>query len=58
MPWPPLVAPVFLPGTEPLPPGFTEDDRFAAAEARKYENLLKFGVESCVAKTAIAGGGG
>jgi len=57
MPWP-LATPVFLPGQEPLPPGMTEDDRLAILQARKYENFMKMGIESCVAKTALAGGGG
>ncbi len=57
MPWP-LATPVFLPGQEPLPPGMTEDDRLAILQARKYENCMKMGLESGVAKTALAGGGG
>ena len=58
MPWPPLVAPVFIPGQEPLPPGITEDDRAQLMQAKKFEDFMKMGMESCVAKSAIAGAGG
>ena len=57
MPWP-LVAPIFPAGQEPLPPGMTEDDRAQLEQARKYQNMMSMGMESCVAKTAMAGGGG
>ena len=54
----PLVAPVFPAGKEPLPPGITEEERENYMQARKYQNWMTMGMESCVAKTAIAGGGG
>lgn len=54
----PLVAPVFPAGREPLPPGFTEDDRAQMLEAKKYQDYMTAGAESCVAKTVLAGGGG
>ncbi|KAI5119166.1 hypothetical protein M0805_008649 [Coniferiporia weirii] len=57
MPWPP-VTPVFAAGQEPLPPGMTEADRVQLNEARKYEDYMKMGSESCVAKTVLAGVGG
>ena len=57
MPWPP-VTPVFAAGQEPLPPGMTEDDRAQIMQARKYEDYMKMGAESCVAKTVMAGVGG
>ncbi|KAH8115413.1 Tim17-domain-containing protein [Phellopilus nigrolimitatus] len=57
MPWPP-VTPVFAAGQEPLPPGMTEADRAQLNEGRKYENYMKNGAESCVAKTVLAGVGG
>lgn len=57
MPWPP-VTPVFAAGQEPLPPGMTEDDRVQIMQARKYEDYMKMGAESCVAKTLMAGVGG
>ena len=54
----PMVAPVFPAGKEPLPPGITEEERENYMQARKYQNGMTMGMESCVAKTAIAGGGG
>ena len=54
----PGVAPIFAKGKEPLPPGWTEEDRANMMEAKKYQDWMQAGMESCVAKTAIAGGGG
>ena len=54
----PLVPPVFAKGKEPLPPGWTEEDRANMMQAQKYQEWMQAGMESCVAKTAIAGGGG
>ncbi|KAI0315171.1 Tim17/Tim22/Tim23/Pmp24 family-domain-containing protein [Amylostereum chailletii] len=54
----PLVAPVFPAGREPLPPGFTEEDRVQMLQTKKYQDYMTAGMESCVAKTAIAGAGG
>ncbi|EGN91883.1 hypothetical protein SERLA73DRAFT_191906 [Serpula lacrymans var. lacrymans S7.3] len=54
----PLVAPLFPAGKEPLPPGFTEEEREQLMQAKKYQNWMTMGMESCVAKTALAGGGG
>ncbi|KAI9062411.1 mitochondrial import inner membrane translocase subunit TIM22 [Trametes sanguinea] len=54
----PLVAPVFPAGREPLPPGVTEEEREAYQQAKKYQNYMTVAMESCVAKTGIAGGGG
>ena len=54
MPWPPL-APVFLPGKEPLPPGMTEDDRAQLNEAKKYQDLMARAPETCLFKTGMAG---
>ncbi|KAF8270159.1 hypothetical protein EI94DRAFT_1723276 [Lactarius quietus] len=54
----PLVAPVFPAGQEPLPPGMTEEDRPNLLQAKKYQDLMASGMESCLVKTAIAGVGG
>ena len=54
----PLVAPVFPAGKEPLPPGITEEERDNYMQARKYQNWMTMGMESCVVKSAIAGVGG
>ncbi|KAI0263841.1 mitochondrial import inner membrane translocase subunit TIM22 [Gloeopeniophorella convolvens] len=54
----PLVAPLFPAGREPLPPGYTEEDRASMLQAKKYQNYMTAGMESCLAKTTIAGVGG
>ena len=54
----PLVVPFFAAGKEPLPPGYTEEDRTNLMQAQKYQTMMQYGMESCVAKTAIAGIGG
>ncbi|KAG1851843.1 mitochondrial import inner membrane translocase subunit TIM22 [Suillus subalutaceus] len=54
----PLVAPMFPAGREPLPPGMTEDDRAQLLETKKYQGWMTMGMESCAAKTVIAGVGG
>ena len=51
-------VPIYPPGKEPLPPGWTEDDRLAWQQSRKWEQYMTMGMESCVSKTLIAGGGG
>ncbi|KAI0368986.1 mitochondrial import inner membrane translocase subunit TIM22 [Pilatotrama ljubarskyi] len=54
----PLVAPVFPAGKEPLPPGISDEERESYLQAKKYQDYMTMGMESCVAKTIIAGGGG
>ena len=54
----PMVAPVFPAGKEPLPPGITDEERENYLQANRYQNWMTMGMESCVAKTVIAGGGG
>lgn len=54
----PLVPPLFPAGKEPLPPGFTEEDRQNMQQAKKYQDYMTMGMESCLAKTVIAGAGG
>ncbi len=58
MPAVPWLVPVFAPGKEPLPPGWTEEDRQQMKQQKKYQDYMTMGMESCAAKTLIAGGGG
>jgi len=51
----PYQAPVWAPGKEPLPPGFTEEDRAVLIQQLKYQNIMSMVMESCAAKTVIAG---
>jgi import inner membrane translocase subunit TIM22 len=54
----PCQVPIYAPGKEPLPPGLTEADRAAYLEQKKYQDYITLGMESCVAKTILAGGAG
>ena len=54
----PGTAPIFPAGKGPLPPGISEEDREGFLQAKKYESWMMMGMESCVAKTVIAGAGG
>lgn len=54
----PLVPPLFPAGKEPLPPGFTEDDRQVMLQNKRMQNYMQMGMESCVAKTVMAAGMG
>jgi len=51
----PYQAPIWAPGKEPLPPGFTEEDRAVLVQQLKYQNIMSMVMESCAAKTLIAG---
>lgn len=51
----PLVAPVYLPGQEPLPPGLSEEDRMQIMQSIKYQGYIVKTMESCVGKAAISG---
>jgi hypothetical protein len=54
----PLVPPLFPAGKEPLPPGFTEDDRQVMLQNKRMQNYMQMGMESCVTKTVMAAGMG
>ncbi|KAL7424742.1 Mitochondrial import inner membrane translocase subunit tim22 [Cryptotrichosporon argae] len=55
---PPLIAPIYLPGQEPLPPGITPEEKEAYFQAMKYQEVLMGAMESCPVKVAMAGGMG
>ncbi|KAI0724698.1 mitochondrial import inner membrane translocase subunit TIM22 [Fomitopsis betulina] len=54
----PLLTPIFPAGREPLPPGVAEEERDAYNQGLKYQQYMTMGMESCVAKTILAGGMG
>ena len=54
----PLVPPLFPAGKEPLPPGFTEDDRQVMLQNKRMQNYMQMGMESCLTKTVMAAGMG
>lgn len=49
------MAPIFPAGAEPLPPGFTEEDRAAMMQQKKMETFMSSAMESCVTKSAMSG---
>lgn len=51
----PFLVPLFIPGQEPLPAGFTEDDRPQYEQQKKIERYMGMASESCVFKSGIAG---
>ncbi|TFK23166.1 mitochondrial import inner membrane translocase subunit TIM22 [Coprinopsis marcescibilis] len=51
-------VPIWAPGKEPLPPGWTEEDRPMYDQQRKWERFAGIAMESCAAKTVLAGGAG
>ena len=54
----PCQVPIYPAGKEPLPPGYTEEDRAAILQTKRWESYMAMGMESCAAKTVIAGGFG
>lgn len=54
----PGTVPIYKPGTEPLPPGVTEDDRQAFEYQQKLQRFMQSGMENCVTKAAISAGAG
>nr|CDI53417.1 related to Tim22, mitochondrial import inner membrane translocase subunit [Melanopsichium pennsylvanicum 4] len=53
-----LMAPVYVPGTEPLPPGYTEEDRAEVAKIAKWNKIANGSMESCPTKCALSGAAG
>ncbi|EKM81141.1 hypothetical protein AGABI1DRAFT_112833 [Agaricus bisporus var. burnettii JB137-S8] len=51
----PCEIPIWAPGKEPLPPGFTEEDRTAMVQQQQYSKYASMAMESCAVKTVMAG---
>lgn len=54
----PLLAPLYLPGQEPAPPGTTQEERTQMQEMMKYQKMMGYAMESCPVKTVMSGGMG
>lgn len=54
----PLLAPIYLPGQEPVPPGTTPEERAEMQQAIKYQKMLAGALESCPLKVVMSGGAG
>ena len=52
------MAPVYVPGTEPLPPGVTEDDRAELAKIARWNKIANGAMESCPTKCMLSGAAG
>ncbi len=52
------MAPVYVPGTEPLPPGMTEDDRAEVQKIAKWNKIANMSMESCPTKCLLSGAAG
>ncbi|TFK74571.1 Tim17-domain-containing protein [Pluteus cervinus] len=51
-------TPIWAPGKEPLPLGISEEERAQWEQMKKWESYTQMAMESCVAKTVLAGGAG
>lgn len=50
-----LMPPVFPAGAEPLPPGWSEQDRAVMMQQKRMGNYMSMAMESCVVKSAMSG---
>ncbi|KAH6913930.1 mitochondrial import inner membrane translocase subunit TIM22 [Coprinopsis sp. MPI-PUGE-AT-0042] len=51
-------VPIWAAGKEPLPPGWTEEDRPNWDKQKQWERYGAMAMESCAVKTVLAGGAG
>lgn len=51
----PWLTPIYLPGKEPLPEGWTEEDRAEIAQVQKWSKFAASTMESCPTKCAFSG---
>lgn len=54
----PLLAPLYLPGQEPLPPGVMPEEAEAYRQSLVYQKWMGYVPESCPFKVVFAGGAG
>jgi len=55
---PPLLAPIYLPGQEPMPQGTTPQEREEFRQMMKWQGWMNGAMESCPLKTVLSGGAG
>lgn len=53
-----MVAPVYLPGQEPLPPGYTDEDRAQLLQMKQWQAMTSTAMELCPTKCALSGAAG
>lgn len=54
----PLLAPIYAPGSEPYPPGTTQEEKDEVRKVQKWTNQMNMVMESCPTKVVMAGGMG
>lgn len=54
----PLLAPIYLPGQEPVAPGTTPEERQEMQQMLKYGKYASYAMESCPVKVVLSGGAG
>lgn len=54
----PLLAPIYLPGQEPVAPGTTPEERQEMQQMVKYGKYASYAMESCPVKVVMSGGAG
>ena len=55
---PPLLAPIYLPGQEPMPAGTTPDERLQYQQMQQWTAYMNGAMESCPLKMGLSGGAG
>lgn len=54
----PLLAPIYAPGSEPYPPGTTQDEKDEVRKIQNWTKQMNMVMESCPTKVVMAGGMG
>lgn len=54
----PGLAPLYLPGHEPVPPGTTNEEKEQMQQMVKYQRYMGMAMESCPVKVTLSGGAG
>lgn len=55
---PPLLAPLYPAGQEPVPPGTTNEERTEMVKMMQYQKYMMMAMESCPVKCVLSGGAG
>lgn len=53
-----MLAPIYLPGQEPMPPGTTPEERQEMENVQRWSKYAAMGMESCPAKVTMSAGAG
>lgn len=55
---PPMLAPIYLPGQEPMPAGTTPQEREEYRQVMKWQGWMNGAMDFCPLKTVLSGGAG